>query len=176
MSSQPAVLAEVVSLPDRKKYRQNNFLLAGQMHAEYLIGNMYEHGYGVTVNQEEAARWYRYAAEHGFAEAQNALGFLYLNGRGVEKNDETAVKWFHRAAQQGHAAAQTNLGVMYANGRGVARNEAAAVKWFWEAASWGNAEAQEFLGMAYQEGWYGVPRDAEQAEFWLSKSRASRNP
>jgi len=49
-------------------------------------------------------RWYRLAADQGFAFAQVNLGFLYANGRGVPQDDAEAARWFRQAAEKGHAA------------------------------------------------------------------------
>ena len=37
-------------------------------------------------NTVEAAKWYRLAADQGYAEAEFNLGQLYAEGRGVEKD------------------------------------------------------------------------------------------
>lgn len=48
------------------------------------LGRMYDEGYGVEQNDEEAAKWYRLAAESGNANAQQALELMYANGRSTE--------------------------------------------------------------------------------------------
>ena len=64
-------------------------------------------------------RWYRKAAEQGFAQAQLALGNMYMKGRGVAQDYKEAAKWYRQAAEQRFAAAQCSLGRMYENGWGV---------------------------------------------------------
>jgi len=64
-------------------------------------------------------KWYRKAAEQGYAVGQSNLGFMYSNGYGVPKNDAEAIKWYRRAAKQGYAEAQYNLAIMYDQGMGV---------------------------------------------------------
>ena len=48
---------------------------AEQKHAnaQYYMGCMYENGYGVPKNTEEAIKWYQKAAAQGLADAQNKL-------------------------------------------------------------------------------------------------------
>ena len=46
-----------------------------------------------------AVKWYRKAAEQGYARAQFSLGAMYANGRGVPRNDAAAEKWFQRWAK-----------------------------------------------------------------------------
>lgn len=89
---------------------------------------------------EEAAAWYRKAAEQGDADAQYNLGNLYAQGQGVAQDDAQAVAWYRKAANQGYAKAQSNLGVMYAEGRGVARDDVEAYRWFSIAGAKGDAE------------------------------------
>ena len=50
--------------------------------------------------------WFVWAAEQGFAKAQNSLGIMYEFGKGAPKNYKTAVKWYKLAAKQGHAKSQ----------------------------------------------------------------------
>ena len=50
---------------------------------------------------EQAASWFRKAAEQGDFAAQRNLGYLYLNGKGVEKDADEARNWLEKAAAQG---------------------------------------------------------------------------
>ena len=80
-------------------------------------------------------RWYRLAAEQGFAEAQLSLGISYANGHGVPQDEAEAVRWYRLAAENGDAESQFNLGAMYQSGRGVPQNDVTAHMWFNLAAS-----------------------------------------
>jgi TPR repeat protein len=53
-------------------------------------------------------KWFRKAADQGFAYAQGRLAAMYVNGQGVPQDYAEAVKWF-RAADQGNADAQGKL-------------------------------------------------------------------
>jgi TPR repeat protein len=44
-----------------------------------------------------AVKWYRLAAEHSNASAQNHLGDMYADGRGVPKDNVLAYIWFNLA-------------------------------------------------------------------------------
>ena len=74
--------------------------------AQYDLGAMYSHGFGVPEDAAEAARWYRLAAEQGDAFAQTGLGFLYALGEGVPQDFVLAYMWLNLAAAQGNEAAQ----------------------------------------------------------------------
>lgn len=66
-------------------------------------------GQGVDKNYYEAAKWYRIAANRGYANAQLNLGTLYRNGQGVTKNLAEAARWYQKAAEQGDATAKKYL-------------------------------------------------------------------
>ena len=70
---------------------------------------MYNKGRGVPQNYKEAIKWYRLAAEQGFAPAQYNLGAMYFEGLGVPQDHKEAEKWFRRSAEQGIARAQEAL-------------------------------------------------------------------
>ena len=72
------------------------------------LGWRYEHGDGVEQNYTNAAYWYRQAAEHGDASAQNNLGVLYEMGRGVPQDPVAAFIWYGASAAQGSFTARSN--------------------------------------------------------------------
>lgn len=75
-------------------------------------------------------------------------------------------------AKQGDALAQFNLALLYHSGMGVSRDEAEAVRLYISSAQKGHPMAQEYLAVAYAEGWFGLAKDREQAEFWAEKAAA----
>lgn len=157
----------------------------GNAKAQNRIGWMYEHGYGVPKDEQQAAAWYLKAAEQGNATAQTNLGMMYRNGRGVTKDEQQAIVWFRKAAEQGdgvaqvslgaewhlkaaaqgNAEAQYNLGVMYFTGQGLPKNDQQAAAWYRKAADQGLASAQYNLGLMYGKG-QGVLRDDQTVYFW----------
>ena len=137
--------------------------------SSYLKGDSFYNGKGVVKDYKEAVKWYRKAAEQGYAKAQNALGDCYYNGEGVDADDTEAVKWYRKAAEQGFAAAQYNLGDSYFNGEGVERDYTEAIKWYRKAAEQGYAIAQNDLGVCYFEGKGGV-EDYFEAVKWFRKA------
>ena len=141
--------------------------LGDEGHPQALVGLglMHEYGRGVEKNLTEAVRWYRLAAEQGFARGQKNLGTMYEFGRGVEQNHKEAVRWYRLAAEQGYAQGQTSLGVMYENGTGVDQSSREAVRWFQLAAEQDHARAQTYLGMSYESG-EGVDQSLTKAIKW----------
>ncbi len=75
-----------------------------------MLGIIYSEDLGgVDVDFEEAASWYRKAAENGHVEAMYALAEMYEEGRGVEQDIDEAVKWYREASEKGHLTAKTML-------------------------------------------------------------------
>ncbi|WP_009633092.1 tetratricopeptide repeat protein [Synechocystis sp. PCC 7509] len=123
-------------------------------------------------NPAEAIKWYILAAEQNFPFAQEVLGDIYSGGlcRSSRVIDYSqAVEWYQKAAEHGFPLACHRLGEMYASGQGVAKNEEEAVKWYQNAARNHYEVSQKILAQAYLEGLLGLPKDPEQAQFWLNK-------
>ena len=55
----------------------------------------------MAQDYQEAVRWYRLAAEQGFASAQSNLGVMYDHGQGVPKDYVLAHMWMNLAAAKG---------------------------------------------------------------------------
>ena len=109
---------------------------------------MYTNGEGVVQDHAEAAKWYRKAAEQGYARAQSALGFMYNTGQGVQQDFAEAEKWFRNAAEQGDAFGQSNLGFMYWLGGGVAQNYVLAHMWLNLASAHSQSDFSDYGNLA----------------------------
>lgn len=70
----------------------------------------YANGYAIAKDPEQAAMYYRQAADMGYAEAQYNLGLCYENGSFGERNTEEALKWYRMAAAQGHKQSMDAVG------------------------------------------------------------------
>ena len=101
----------------------------GNAEAQYRVAVMYQNGLGMAVNEKEAYRWMRAAAEQNHGLAQHGLGFMLMEGECTTQDSEAAISWFRRAAEQGLAGSQATLGMMYREGRGVPQDEAEARHW-----------------------------------------------
>ncbi len=99
---------------------------------------MYHTGLGVEQDYAEALKWYREAADQGYAAAQRNLANMYQNGYGVPQDFDESLKWFRRAAVRGDIQAQNHLGTLYTNGTGVERDFVQACLWFNLSAVAGN--------------------------------------
>lgn len=149
-------------------YIYNN-AVDGVVGSQYAMGLMYDFGWSIAENDQNAVYWYRKAAEQGLAEAQYSLGNMYYDGRGVAQDYSTAAYWYRKAAEQGDAGAQHNLGVMYNNGEGVAQDYSTAIYWYRKSAEQGFAKAQYNLANMYYDG-EGVAQDYSTAAKWFRKA------
>jgi TPR repeat protein len=116
-------------------------------------------------NYDEAAQWYRKAAEQGDAQAQHDLAVLYVHGLGVTQDFAEAIKWFILAAAQGDVESQYSLGLRYLKGDHVTQDFAEAAKFFGMAAEQGNADAMLSYGRRFAAG-EGVVQNLVEAYKW----------
>ena len=73
------------------------------------VGCLYAFGRGVSKDEAEAVKWYRKAAEQGFADAQRNVGVMYAKGDGVVKDEVEAYKWMLLAGAQGEENAKKDI-------------------------------------------------------------------
>lgn len=133
---------------------------SGNAEAQFYLGVLYDHGYHVPRNYQEAASWYERAADQGHSEAAFALGFLYYNGAegdvadgSVARDLEEAALWLRQAtADNGYPQAKRILGELYMQGDGVSQNYREACFWLTEAAEAGLPAAQFNAGLLHARG------------------------
>src|SRR6267378_5078094 len=115
---------------------------------QFALAVNYDIGAGEAQDDSEAAKWYRKAAEQGYALAQFNLAVMYDHGQGVAKNQAEAGKWFRTAADQGDAGAQFQMGKRcQRDGFDVSKENAGeakieAFKWFNLAAAQGYKDSE----------------------------------
>ncbi len=135
--------------------------------ALFEIGARYTEGRGVKADLAEAARWYRKAADLGFAPAQYRIANLYEKGNGVDRDLVKAQDYYEKAAKAGNASAMHNLAVLYATGAEGKPDTAKAVDWFKRAADLGVSDSQFNLAILYARG-NGIPQDLEESYKWFA--------
>jgi len=124
----------------------------GVADAQTQLGRMYLREHGFALDDTEALRWFRRAAEQEDAAAQSNIGAMYAEGRGVRQDFEESVRWYRKAADQGNAIAQYNLALMYGRGQGVPQDDAEAMHWIRMAAEQGLEAAQALIPQIEQPG------------------------
>lgn len=148
---------------------------AGDRGARRALADVYATG-GDPASLENAARWYRLAAEAGEANAQRALGRASKRGAlGLPVDLGAAKRWYAAAADQGDSGSELALGLMAKNGEGGPRDLEAAARWLERAANHGSAEAMFHLGNAFANG-EGVPRDLQRAREWYERAAERGQP
>jgi TPR repeat protein/peptidoglycan hydrolase-like protein with peptidoglycan-binding domain len=138
----------------------------GNAEAQYTLGMIFFHGYGVTKDIPRAFDLFSRAAKQGDKKHQFALGWMYAKVEEVA-NIHEAIKWYRKAASRGHAYSQINLGNIYFSGKKIAKDYAKAIKWYRLAAENGLALAQFEMGAQLSNGG-AVPADPRLAYFWNS--------
>ena len=154
---------------------------SGNAVAQNYLGIMYKEGGenvsdsgGIEQSPTEAVKWFRKAAEQGYADAQLNLAGMCIDGSGTEQNDAEGMEWLQKAAKQGNDAAQYSLGEVYLAGNIVKKDIAEGVKWLREAGEHGHdfntlTFAWGHLAEMYRKG-DGVQRDVVEAIKWLRKA------
>lgn len=124
---------------------------AGDVDAQFRVGNAYDFANGAPHSVENAIKYYRLAAEQGHVEAQNSLASVFQ----AEKNYAEAKTWYARAAAQGHPLATNSLAYLYDLGLGVPQDRAKGFELYTRAADLGWAEAMWNIANMYGAGQLG---------------------
>jgi len=135
-----------------------------------LIGEIYHDGLAVKRDDQEAAQWWRLAANLGDPEAAYEYGVALLAGSGVTADRAAAAAEFAHAAPSGHVGALYNLGVLALQGVGGAkRDEKLAADYFRRGAEAGDGNSAYSYGILLREG-KGVALDIDAAAKWLKQA------
>ena len=92
------------------------------------LGVLYENGFGVKLDEEEAKKWYRKAGQAGGIAPES-------------KQIDLPIAQVKTRANTGNAAAQYRLGQLYFEGSGVPQDYVLAYQWSSLAAAQGHKEA-----------------------------------
>jgi hypothetical protein len=74
-----------------------NLAKQGDLNAQIYVAQIFERGLGIEPDYQQAAAWYRKAADAGSPVAQISLAQLYEKGLGVEKNAAEAKRLYAQA-------------------------------------------------------------------------------
>ncbi|SCZ53454.1 SH3 domain-containing protein [Thiohalomonas denitrificans] len=118
--AQPAGIPEDIHSRASEAMQQGNYAMAycqwqplaeeGDAEAQFALGWMYHHGYGLAIDDREAVTWWQRAVEQGHLEAMFSLGTLYTIGSdSVERDFPAAMRLWSGAARQGHQDARLAL-------------------------------------------------------------------
>lgn len=96
----------------------------------YELGYMYQNGYGVDKDMEQAKYYYKSGAMLGDRNAAWRLGLIYID----EMEYTEAYKFLLRASEAGQGMAMFELAKLYENGLGTAYNREKAIEWYKKCA------------------------------------------
>ena len=137
----------------------------GEMSAAYILGRLYEEGWGVRRDSRQAFDWYLTAAEGGMPEADYHVGTAYAFGDGVGRDEKKALVWFRKAAQHGDTTAAYMEAVAVLEGLGTRAEPVRGWRLLTAAARRGSRDAMDYLAAAYL-----TRRRLRQAEHWARRA------
>ena len=147
----------------------------GQIECQYELGGAYKNGKGVKEDIDQAAYWYKMAADNGHKSACNQLAVIYHN----EKEDYAkALYYLNKAAELGDENAFFNLGYIYEHGNGTEKSYTKAEEYYKKALEYDNSltnSARYRLGVIYYEGREGVKKDKKKGESLLKEAAKNGN-
>lgn len=143
--------------------------------AYYELGNIYQHGIGVKIDNEKAHYYYERALkgfesviEHPEEQTNFIINYSlyragkhYLYGLGTEKNEEKAFEYLDESANAGNVFAAYIVGNMYWDGNSVVEKDKKIAVDYYKLAD-GNPYAHYKLGYAYENG-IEVEKDMDRA-------------
>lgn len=134
--------------------------------ARYLLGRVYQNGWGVPADPVEAYRHLKVAADTGDRRAQWQVGMMLLNGDGVAANPRLARAYVRVSAEAEYTPGMISLAVMLSLGEGGEIDAVEAREWYRRAAIGGSAHALRSLGAMLFTG-EGGPAEREAGAAYL---------
>ncbi len=117
----------------------------GNAEAQYKVGEMYETGFGVKKDMNEAKSWITKSAGQGHETAKFKLLYWDIEKNGITKVNKAEVDVLVAEAEGGNPQAQFYVGKMHAHGVGVKKNSTVAIGWLNKAALVGVLAAEREL-------------------------------
>ena len=146
------------------------FVRDGNPHAQRILAEMYEHGWGVEKNEKAAKELLRIAADQNEHLSQFELAEKLTHKCREEcPNAEEALELYKKAAQGGVDQAKEEIARMYSLGMGIPVDQEIGLEWTIKAAEAGLTESQRVLGQIYFLG-AGVDQNYGLAFHYLNKS------
>lgn len=135
--------------------------------AQYVVGILYENGFGVAKDTGIAEGWFVKSAQNGFAAGQYELSLLLQSKS--EENLTEAVEWLRKSALQGFPPAQHLYSLYCESGIGMASDPTEALRVCLLAANRGYCPAARRAASMLEQG-IGAAVDLEQAFGWYRRA------
>ncbi len=123
----------------------------GDARAQFNLAGCYLTGSGLEEDREQAAYWYRAAADQGLGDAQFNFALL-LQASSDAQDRLDGLRWMAKAADLGVAQAQYEIARRLRVGDGLPADALQAMHYYHEAAEQGHIEAQFSLGLMLEVG------------------------
>lgn len=172
-----ALLSPTIAQADGLFDFQMKLAQKGNAEAEFKVGEMYETGFGVKKDINEAKTWITKSAHQGNESAKFKLLYWDVEKNGLTKDNKAEAEALKIKANEGNPQAQYYVGKMYANGVGVKKNSDKAISWLNKAALVGVLSAEREL-VTVREGKQSqdlVQQKAKQRQRANEKKRAELN-
>ncbi|MFO0320767.1 MAG: pentapeptide repeat-containing protein, partial [Neisseriaceae bacterium] len=131
------------------------------IHAMYMLGNLYLKYECGIANIEKAISWHMQAANKGLFASMLKLGMLYEK----QSNLEESLIWYEKAANLGSAHAMYTLGYLYDEPKNPNKSFEKSIYWYQKAADLGYKDAMVNIGELYEDA-----EKMEQAISWYTKA------
>jgi hypothetical protein len=137
----------------------------GNAEAEYKVGEMYETGFGVKKDMNEAKNWITKSASQGHETANFKLLYWDLEKNGLTQANKAEVEVLKAKAKEGNPQAEFYVGKMHAHGIGMEKNSGKAIVWLNKAALVGVLAAERELITV---------RESKKRQDWLRQNQKKR--
>ena len=134
----------------------------GKGFALHRLGFLYEDGKGVPLDNSEAVKNHKKAAELGLEAAVSHLAWLHNLGPIELRNYKEAAKWYLKLVNKGDYFAEYHLGKLYEEGKGVVQDYKKAFDLYSSSSAKDNILADFRLANLYEKG-NGVAQNYKEA-------------
>jgi TPR repeat protein len=135
---------------------------AGDLEAQYKLGNYYRVGDGVSRDDVKATMWYRKAANQGHVYAIKCMENACRSGLGIKVNLIEAASWKAKINKRMDSTEESIL-----SGTASPRASASELELLFKSLNDGEAEALYRIGVCYEEGLM-LPRNLVEAHAYFS--------
>ncbi len=137
----------------------------GNADAQVMVGHILLRGETGVIDVDDAAKWFRSAAEQNHPDAFVALGEMSLRSQAGLRPSH-ARNWLVKAANLGRGDAMRVLADMYSKGSGVPQDLEQSAKWLERANRHGDTRSARRMGDLL------IETDPQEALNWYEKSAA----
>ena len=123
----------------------------GNAEAQFKVGEMYETGFGVKQDMEQARSWISKAADQGHETAGFKLLYWDVEKNGLTAGNKPGVENLKAKANEGNPQAEYYVGKMHARGVGMKKDPDKAIEWLNKAALVGVLEAEREVAVVRED-------------------------